>query len=195
MNSSWHRVLAQVSRGVAMLKRIANGVVSFSIELWDFDFRAPAIARRHTVLRAPSKHAAQTHAESTWRRHQARHCRAREAAWRATLKLAKSPHAWLAQAGEIFLFLIKFLCAYWGAASAILLLWCLATSTPTNEVPAEGKAAAATLVGLWQALRIAWWVFRLRLPIKSPFLESWRTTYDDAAARPKPLRRHSGGVR
>ena len=121
--------------------------------------------------------AAQTRAESAWRRQYVRHLRARQAAWQATLQLAGKPSAWLSQGGEVILFSIKVMCAYWAAVAGILLLWCLATSTPISEVPPEGSSAAGAFASLWLMMCVMWWIFRLRLPIKSPFLEAWRSTY------------------
>jgi len=125
----------------------------------------------------PAQIAAQTRVESAWRRQQVRHLRARQVAWQATLQLACKPSAWLDQGAEILLFSIKMLCAYWAAVAAILLIWCLATSTPISEVSLDGRNAAGAFASLWLMICVMWWIFRLRLPIKSPFLEAWRNSY------------------
>lgn len=119
----------------------------------------------------------QARAESLWRRQEIRRMRARQAAWRATLQLAYKPQAWLAQSGEVLLFSIKMLCAYWAAVAGILLIWCLATSTPISEITPDGSSAAGAFASMWLMMCVMWWIFRLRLPIKSPFLNAWRESY------------------
>ena len=170
----------------SILKRL----IARAIKAWDLDLRSPALARRQDKRRCdPAQIAAQTRAESAWRRQHVRHMRARQAAWQSTLQLVSKPSAWLAQGGEVLLFSIKMLCAYWAAVSGILMLWCLATSTPISEVPPEGKSAAAAFASLWLMTCVMWWIFRLKLPIKSPFLNTWRETYASTLLRAEELQR------
>lgn len=122
----------------------------------------------------------QVRAESLWRRQEVRRLRARQAAWGATLQHAYTPQAWLEQGGEVLLFCIKMLCAYWAAVAGILMIWCLATTTPISELTPEGSSAAAAFASLWLMMCVMWWMFKLRLPIKSPFLNIWRETYANA---------------
>lgn len=124
--------------------------------------------------------ARQTKLESLWRRQEVRRLRARQAAWRVTLRLARSPKAWVIQGGEVLLFGIKMLWAYLGVATGLLLLWCLATSTRLDQIPASGTAGAMLFAGLWLYLSLGWWIYTSRLPFKSPFLNIWRETYADA---------------
>jgi hypothetical protein len=142
---------------------------------------APVVYRSYRSMTKqhcdPAQIAAQTRAESMWRRQQVRHLRAKQAACQYTQRMVTKPGAWLAQGAEILLFSIKMLCAYWAAVAASLLIWCLVTSTPISEVSSDDRNVATTLASQWLMMYWMWWAFRLRLPFKSPFMDAWRKAY------------------